>query len=215
MKRCTAILAAAGFLALAYCAFIYIRAYWFQAAEKSRITEAVRAESQVVSSAVASEPVQVPEWKRPNRGDAVAMLTIPWIGLSSVVLEGAGARELRLGPGHIARTPLPGEGGNFAVAGHRDTFFRALRSIRTNDIVHVKVRDQEFAYRVVSTRIVSPKDVQVLDPDPSGKESLTLVTCYPFSFVGSAPMRFIVRADCDDCLHKSSTHFGIRSPESR
>ncbi|MEI9976005.1 MAG: class D sortase [Ignavibacteriota bacterium] len=125
------------------------------------------------------------------------MLTIPRIGLSSVVVEGAGARELKLGPGHIARTPFPGKGGNFAVAGHRDTFFRALRSIRTNDVVRVQRNDREFQYRVVSTKIVSPQDVEVLDP--TGRETLTLVTCYPFDYVGSAPKRFIVRADCDAC----------------
>jgi sortase A len=78
------------------------------------------------------------------------------------------------------------------ISGHRDRFFRPLRNIRQNDIITLTTLLGEFRYRVVSTRIVNPEDVAVLDP--SGDEILTLVTCYPFYFVGSAPNRFIVRA---------------------
>ncbi len=198
MKRWAAIFAVAGLLALAYCAFQYFQASRYQATEKSRFEQETHSQAQPDAGAVPARPAEAPVPEHPRRGDAVATLTIPRIGLSSVVLEGAGARELKLGPGHIASTPLPGEGGNFAVAGHRDTFFRALRFIRTHDVVQVTSRGGEFQYRVVSTRIVGPKDVQVLDP--AGRETLTLVTCYPFDFVGPAPRRFIVRADCEDCL---------------
>jgi sortase A len=87
------------------------------------------------------------------------------------------------------------------VAGHRDTFFRALRSICINDVIRVKSREQEFQYRVVSTKIVGPKEVHVLDP--TGYEILTLVTRYPFDYMGSALRRLIVRADGEDCLQRS------------
>ncbi|HTX38817.1 MAG TPA: class D sortase [Bryobacteraceae bacterium] len=197
MKRWAAIFAVAGLLALAYCAFEYFRASRYQATEKSRFARETDSHAQPDAGAVPAGPAEAPVREHPRRGDAMALLTIPRIGLSSVVLEGAEARELKLGPGHIASTPLPGEGGNFAVAGHRDTFFHALRLIRTDDVVQVRSRGGEFQYRVVSLKIVSPKDVQVLDP--TGRETLTLVTCYPFDFVGAAPKRFIVQADCEDC----------------
>ena len=201
MKRGAAIFAVAGWLALAYCAFVYFQASRYQAAEKSRFARDTPPQTQPDAGLVMPKAAAPPGRKYPSRGESVAMLTIPRIRLSSVVLEGAGARELKLGPGHISSTPLPGEGGNFAVAGHRDTFFRALRFVRVNDIVQVKSRDQEFQYRVVSTKIVGPNDIQVLDP--ADRETLTLVTCYPFEFVGSAPQRFIVRADCADCSQRS------------
>ena len=87
---------------------------------------------------------------------------------------------------------MPGQPGNVGIAGHRDTFFRPLRNIQRDDIITLTTLRGEYRYRVVSTKMVSPADVAVLNPD--GKEILTLVTCYPFYFVGSAPKRFIVRA---------------------
>ncbi len=128
----------------------------------------------------------------PVAGSTVAMLIIPRLGLSTVVVEGTGERELKLGPGHIPGTSLPGDGGNVGVAGHRDTFFRPLRLIHTNDTIKVVTPGHEYQYNVVSTEVVAPGDVHVLYP--TEREALTLVTCYPFNFVGSAPRRFIVRA---------------------
>jgi sortase A len=95
--------------------------------------------------------------------------------------------------GHILGTALPGDTGNIGIARHRDTFFRALRNIRCNDIITLSTPRGEYRYRVVSTKVVSPSDVAVLDSD--GNQILTLVTCYPFYFVGAAPSRFIVRAE--------------------
>jgi sortase A len=80
-----------------------------------------------------------------------------------------------------------------ALTGHRDTFFRPLRNIRANDVIVVTTLQGEYRYRVVSTRVVSPENIAVLNS--SGGEILTLVTCYPFYFVGAAPDRFIVRAE--------------------
>ncbi|MGA2714335.1 MAG: class D sortase [Bryobacteraceae bacterium] len=100
---------------------------------------------------------------------------------------------LRRAVGHISGTPMPGKPENVGISGHRDTFFRPLRNIRQNDIITLTTLLGEYRYRVVSTRIVDPYDVAVLNQ--SGDEILTLVTCYPFYFVGSAPNRFIVRAE--------------------
>jgi sortase A len=201
MNRLAAILAAIGLLALAYCAFVYFQASRFQATEKTRFDEDTHPQSDPRAESAPTAPAVSPKRSYPSRGEAVAVLTIPRIGLSAVVLEGAGAHELKLGPGHIPSTPLPGGGGNVGVAGHRDTFFRELRLIRVSDMVFVKGRDQELRYRVVSTKVVGPRDIQVLEP--TGHETITLVTCYPFDYLGSAPKRFIVRADCDDCSRRA------------
>jgi len=123
----------------------------------------------------------------------IGRLEIPRLGLSVVFVEGDDPKTLRRAVGHIPGTPLPGDPGNIALTGHRDTFFRPLRKIRPNDIIVVTTLQGEYRYRVVSTKIVDPDNVSVLDP--SDHQILTLVTCYPFYFVGSAPDRFIVRAE--------------------
>jgi sortase A len=109
-----------------------------------------------------------------------------------MIVEGVNPDDLKLGPGHIPGTALPGTTGNIGIAAHRDTFFRPLRRIHQSDLIIVKTRGETAKYRVVSENIVSPDDVSVLYP---GKhDTLTMVTCYPFYFVGSAPKRFIVQA---------------------
>jgi sortase A len=109
------------------------------------------------------------------------------------VAEGVDKLTLRRAVGHIPGTGMPGEPGNVGLAAHRDTFFRPLQNIRRGDAITLTTLAGEYRYRVVSTKIVSPLDVGVLDP--SGSEVLTLVTCYPFYFIGPAPSRFIVRAE--------------------
>jgi sortase A len=123
----------------------------------------------------------------------IGRLEIPRLGLSVMLIEGDDAKTLRRAVGHIPGTPLPGRPGNVALSGHRDTFFRPLRNIRENDIIAVTTLEGEYRYRVVSTRIVAPDNVEVLSGGAG--EILTLVTCYPFNFVGAAPDRFIVRAE--------------------
>ena len=126
-------------------------------------------------------------------GGLIGRIDIPRLGLSAIVTEGVGTKNLRRAVGHIPGTALPGRPGNIGISGHRDTFFRPLRKIRRDDIITLTTLLGEYRYRVVSTRIVRPDDVAVLRT--SGDEILTLVTCYPFYFVGPAPYRFIVRAD--------------------
>jgi len=128
----------------------------------------------------------------PKAGAAVGRLEIPRLGISAVVRAGSDARTLRLAVGHIPGTALPGEQGNIGLAAHRDTFFRRLGEIREDDEVRLVTADGTFTYRVQGTQVVNPSEVWVLDP--TGTPALTLVTCYPFTYVGSAPRRFIVRA---------------------
>jgi len=195
MKTLALILAAAGLLALGYCAFEFAGARLFQAREAQRFAMQSRPEPAVPSPEEAPPAPDLEPY--PKTGSPVALLAIPRLGLSTLVVEGADRRELKLAPGHISGTALPGAGGNFAVAGHRDTFFRPLRRIVVSDSIVVTTQSREYHYRVAATRIVGPRDVHVLRP--SDHETLTLVTCYPFQFIGAAPERFIVRADCLDC----------------
>ena len=123
----------------------------------------------------------------------IGRIEIPRLQLSAIVIEGDDSKTLRRAVGHIIGNPLPGQTGNVALTGHRDTFFRPLRNIRRDDTIVVTTLQGEYRYRVVSTQVVGSNDVAVLDP--SLTEILTLVTCYPFYFVGAAPERFIVRAE--------------------
>ena len=125
-------------------------------------------------------------------GSTVGRLEIPRLGISAIVRYGSDARTLSLAVGHIPGTPLPGKSGNVGLAAHRDTFFRRLGEIRPDDEVRFVAPEGTFVYRVDGTKVVEPTDVWVLGP--TSRPALTLVTCYPFSFVGSAPQRFIVRA---------------------
>jgi sortase A len=127
----------------------------------------------------------------PKNG-VIGRLIIPRLGLSVMVREGVASKTLSLAAGHIPGTALPGDPGNVAVAGHRDTLFRALKDIQKDDVIEFQTLDGRFDYKVASTQIVTPKDVGVLRPGRD--DELTLVTCYPFYYVGSAPDRFIVKA---------------------
>ena len=127
---------------------------------------------------------------------ALAALEIPAIRLEVPVLEGTDDLTLNQGVGHIEGTPLPGKGGNVGIAGHRDGFFRGLKDIHEGDTIDLITKTGSSRYIVDEILIVSPDDAWVLRPRPSA--SLTLVTCYPFYFVGSAPQRFIVHASIAD-----------------
>lgn len=126
-------------------------------------------------------------------GQAIGMLEIPRLGLSSVVLEGDDTAALLLGVGHLSDTPLPWRGGNSVFAAHRDTFFRPLAGIRRDDIIRFSTADTEIEYVVKELKVVAPTDVEVLNP--TSDATLTLITCFPFNYIGPAPNRFIVRAE--------------------
>ena len=109
-----------------------------------------------------------------------------------MIMEGTDARTLRRAVGHVTGTSLPGEPGNVAIAGHRDTFFRALRNVRKDDEITLETANGTYRYQADLIEVVEPQDTEVLHS--SGDALLTLVTCYPFSYVGPAPKRFVVRA---------------------
>jgi sortase A len=140
-----------------------------------------------VVARVAEAEVEVVE------GDIVGKLEIPRLEISVMVLHGMAENTLKLGAGHVPGTPLPGIEGNVVLAAHRDTFFRKLEGIVPGDSIQVTIpRRQTYEYVVDSTDIVDPEDTRVMES--RARPELTLITCYPFYFVGSAPKRFIVHA---------------------
>ncbi|HLH16084.1 MAG TPA: class D sortase [Bryobacteraceae bacterium] len=187
-----ALLVVAGAL-LGYCLASYIGMKVFQ------VREARRFEQELHNRRPSAKPVP-PTARRvePPEGTVEGRLEIPRLGLRVMVIEGANDDDLSRAAGHIPGTALPGEPGNVGIAAHRDTFFRPLRGIRLNDEIALETPQGVSRYRVVSTRIVRPADTQVLNPD--GHDTLTLVTCYPFHYIGHAPKRFIVRAERADHL---------------
>ncbi len=125
-------------------------------------------------------------------GGLVGMLDVPRLNLTTPVIEGDDDKTLKRAVGHLPDTPLPWEDGNSALAGHRDGLFRPLKDIKIGDEIRFRTSRHQIRYRVTETRIVKPDDMSVLERrDP---RSLTLITCYPFYFVGNAPDRFIVYA---------------------
>jgi sortase A len=137
--------------------------------------------------------LESPPPRPPDDGELLGRIHIPRLGVTAVILEGVGKRTLRRAAGHIPATALPSEDeGNIGIAAHRDSFFRGLKDIRKDDTIELTTLDGTHRYQVEWTKIVQPDDTSVLAP--TGQPALTLVTCYPFYYVGSAPKRFIVRA---------------------
>jgi sortase A len=183
-----------GIACLGYYGYVSAETALYQAYE-TRELDAILASAparpapEIASVAAAPRPHPAPVAKA---GTTLGRLEIPRLRVSAIVRAGSDARTLRLAVGHIGGTALPGERGNIGLAAHRDTFFRRLGQIRPDDQVRLVTPDGTFVYRVEGTRIVDPHEMWVLDP--TAEPALTLVTCYPFRFVGSAPQRFIVRA---------------------
>jgi sortase A len=127
---------------------------------------------------------------------AIAILRIPKIRVEVPVLEGTDDLSLNRGVGHVADTASPGEIGNVAIAGHRDGFFRGLKDVGLGDTIEMDTQVRTETYIIDQISIIDPRDISVLQPRPRG--SLTLITCYPFYFVGSAPQRYVVQASIAD-----------------
>jgi sortase A len=181
-------------IALGYCTHAYLTGRLFQInhAHTFAVPQTPTA-GPGVSATPEPGPAPSEEPAAPAEGTPPAQLSVPRLGFSTVIVEGVEEADLKLGPGHIPGTALPGESGNVGVAGHRDSSFRPLRFIHKNDLISLTSTHGKDAYRVVSTEIVDPSDVQILYPTMD--DELTIITCYPFYYIGSAPKRFIIHAD--------------------
>jgi sortase A len=196
---------AIGILALTYAISVLLDARLYQEYQTSRFKQGLKNNGESISNnghldlpslpgmLQKSEPVGTGAFDIGGRdGTPFGRIEISRIGLGAMILEGTDGATLRRAVGHISGTARPGQLGNLALAAHRDTFFRPLRNIRRDDVITLATYDGSYSYQVDSTMVVKPEDTYVLDD--SGEAILTLVTCYPFEFVGSAPRRFIVRA---------------------
>ena len=173
-------LLALGFVTLGLFGLSHLWADVYQLLEESRLSWAMqRAGSDGGSATAAGElPVGRIEIKR--------------LGMSAIIADGIDVGTLLVAAGHVPGTALPGEPGNVVLGGHRDTFFRRLRDIRRHDTVSITTPGGTFNYRVDSTSVITPDQTDVLAP--TDVPTLTLITCYPFNFIGPAPKRFVVRA---------------------
>jgi len=191
-------------LALTYCATVLLDKWLFQAYQTWRFERALK---QAQTSAHANPPPG--SSLLPAQADAdlararslgidglagspLGRIEISSVGITAMIMEGVNGRTLQHAIGHIPGTPLPGQPGNVALSGHRDTFFRSLRNIHKDDEITLTTLHGSFRYRVDSTQVVEPDDSKALAATVG--DFLTLVTCYPFYFVGPAPKRFIVRS---------------------
>lgn len=183
-----------GLLLLAFWVTASLESHAYQKSQGQRLDAMVPAAAAGLSNAPASTAPFIATAARNEAGRTglVGRIEIPRLKLSAIVSEGMDEPTLKRAVGHIPRTAFPGEYGNVGLAAHRDSFFRKLRGIRKSDLIRITTPDGTYSYAVDTIVIVTPEQVEYLYPTVS--PVVTLVTCYPFDYVGNAPKRFIVRA---------------------
>jgi sortase A len=186
-----------GLALLGYVTFVVLGGAFFQSYESWKFEQTANAASPQSASSISSTSAAGSGSSEVDRvilapGTIVGRLVITRIRLNVMVVEGTDDKNLNRAAGHVIGTALPGESGNIAISGHRDTFFRPLRNLRKNDDILLEAAAATFRYRVESMTVMTPEDTEVLSG--TSDDTLTLITCYPFDFVGSAPNRFIIRA---------------------
>jgi sortase A len=188
-------LLAAGIGLAAWCAAVLVEARFHNAAPIAATTGQLKV-TQTLISKLPGDAGTTKTAPTPLAGSVIGRLEAPSVKMSAAVLEGSDDATLSRGAGHIEDTPFPGQAGNVGIAGHRDTVFRPLRNIQVGDSLQLRTADALYRYKISKTLIVGPDDVYVLDP--TAKPTLTLVTCFPFEYIGHAPKRFIVQAQLMD-----------------
>jgi len=182
---------AAGALLLGWCLYVLVAAHLYQTRQETAL-DAVRSERAVSPGVSESLHTSTKASIRGLDPLLIGKIEIPRLAVSSIIREGVDEDTLSRAVGHVPGTALFTGDGNVGLAGHRDTFFRGLKEIAKGDAIRVKTPSASYEYHVVSTSIVWPDDTRVLESD--GTPMLTLVTCWPFSYVGHAPKRFVVKA---------------------
>jgi sortase A len=200
-----------GLLLLALWSKTYFESSAFQSAESKKLETAigpsVAAASESESEGLRATGPSKHARQRTALGEGVlGKIEIPRLHIGAMIAEGSDVKTLRRAVGHIKGTALPGKPGNCALAGHRDTFLRGLGAIRENDTIRVVTPERTYAYRVEWSAVVKPQRVDVLDS--TAARSLTLITCYPFVYVGHAPKRFVVRAKQIEAIASSAAPEG-------
>ena len=172
-----------GALAVSYVGLMLLRARNYQEVANTTLEQQMHADEQRRAG---------PSGSAVKEGDVLGRIEIPRLGMTVAILEGTTSRTLGVGVGHIQGTALPGELGNIGIAGHRDTYFRALKDIHVGDEIRIQTATGLSRYKVDKVQVVAPDDISVLAP--SAASAITLITCYPFHFIGAAPQRFVVHA---------------------
>ncbi len=190
-------LLAVGVFALSYTVYVIADAHVYQTSEQSKF------ESEIRGTPRKDNLKQIRDRLPVIDGNPIGEMEIPRLGLKAIFVQGDSPKILRHAVGHVSETAMPGDPGNVVLTGHRDTFFRPLRNVQKGDAITLRTPDGDFQYQVESTAVVPPSDVQVLEP--SSGRMLTLISCYPFYYVGPAPNRFIVRARQLDLVPQAST----------
>jgi len=205
LRKCSIVFSVAGALILSGYGVLVVQAHMYrvseirrfnsqltQLASKTPSLEAITDEKVPVSTPTVSSPVATTP-VTPSSEPVLGILEIPRLGIETPVLEGIDDGTLRRAVGHIPGTSLPADGiGNIGIAGHRDTLFRPLKDVEQKDVILLKTLAGNHRYLVNSIRVVEPDNVTVLKK--MDQRTLTLITCYPFNFVGAAPLRFVVQA---------------------
>ena len=179
--RLAPVLLVVGAILLGYVAWSYGSMYWEQR-QLAREWERQQQSRPVAGQSASTQAKPV--------NDSLTRLTVPKIDLDSVIVEGTSYRALRLGPGHMRKTPEPGENGNVVITGHRDTFFRHISDLVMGDEVVVQRGGKKYVYKVTGKKVVEPTDMSVVAPSKDSR--LTLITCYPTYYIGPAPKRLVV-----------------------
>jgi sortase A len=197
LVRCQYTFLIVGIVSLGYSLFVVAKAARYQAWAYRQLEQQRTARAAESSPARLSTPASMPHPGRMQTASfadrsVVGRIQIPRIHLSAMIAEGTSGLVLEEAAGHVSGSALPGQSGNVVIAAHRDTFFRRLGQVRTGDKIELTTPDGEYFYRVRYTDIVGPDAAWVLRPTPD--QTLTLVTCYPFNYVGAAPERFVVHA---------------------
>jgi sortase A len=170
-----------GIMALGYAGYAVLDRYWYQGVETSKF--------ETVSTPAETRAIEVVPIAN---GGVIGEIEVPRLKLKAIVVQGDSENLLRRAVGHLPETALPGQAGNVGLAGHRDGLFRPLRDVRPGDLITLRTQGREFQYQVQWTAVVPPTAVRVLQP--TSEPALTLITCFPFHYVGAAPERFVVRA---------------------
>ncbi|MET1181359.1 class D sortase [Peribacillus simplex] len=173
-------------------AYTLIKGYALYRWNKSDTTEATAKLPEPKSKSDIPDGLELYE-ERPETGDLMGELYIPKIKATLPIYHGTDEDELEKGVGHYAGSVLPGEKDNSVLSGHRDTIFRDLGNVGEGDLLIAKTEAGTFTYKVRKVRIVDADDRTVIVPKP--KATLTVTTCYPFSYIGSAPERYVLVAD--------------------
>ena len=128
--------------------------------------------------------------EKPEQGEKIGKISIPKLDMSVPIYEGTNEEELGKGAGHYSNSVMPGEDNNTVISGHRDTVFRSLENVGENDVIEVETAEGKYTYRIEKVRIVDAEDKTVIVP--KHEATLTLTTCYPFTYIGDAPERYVL-----------------------